>query len=209
MNMKKIKIIWIILGFIGCVATANAQSSLTVEASPLYASFKFTDSDGNKLNSEYSGIFTGAYGVGYRLVTAGGFMVNVGAGMRKAGATMVYDEMNYTWDLQYASGKLGVGYMLVKDNVSPYLSVSGYYGYLVRGFQTINNEDFNIVKSESVNTSDYGILVSPGIQLSVSENLATFIEFNYLMGFANLEKDESQKSTNYAYGLTLGLSFSF
>ena len=207
--MKKIKIIWIILGFIGFSTTVNAQSSLIMEASPLYASFKFADSEGNKLNSEYSGIFTGAYGLGYRLVTDGGFMLNVGAGMRKAGATMVYDEMNYTWDLQYASGKLGAGYMLVNDNVSPYLTVGGYYGYLVRGFQTINNEDFNIKKSESVNTSDYGILISPGIQLTVSEKFATFIEFNYLMGFANLEKDESQKSTNYAYGLTLGLCYSF
>jgi len=207
--MKKIRIIWIMLGFIGYAATAEAQSSLIVEASPLYASFKFLDSQDNKLNSEYSGIFTGGYGLGYRLVTDGGFLLDVTAGVRKAGATSVVDEMNYTWDLQYANGQLGVGYMLVKDRFSPYLSVSGYYGYLLRAFQTINNEDFNIKESESINTSDYGIVISPGLQITLSDAISTFFEFNYRMGLANLEKDEGQKSGNFAYGLTFGLSFSF
>ena len=62
--MKKIKIIWLILGFTGFVTTVNAQSSLTVKASPLYASIKFTDSQDNKLNSEYSGIFPAAIAQG-------------------------------------------------------------------------------------------------------------------------------------------------
>jgi len=207
--MKKITIIWLLLGFTGFVTLVDAQSSLKVQASPLYASFKFFDSQDNKLNNEYSGTFTGAYGVGYRLVTEIGFMLNVDIGLRKAGATMVYDEMNYTWDLQYADGKLGVGYMLVKDIVSPYLNVSGYYGYLLRGFQTINNEEFNIKESESISTSDYGIAISPGIQITLSDAISTFFEFNYLMGLKNLEVDEGQKANNIAYGLTLGFSFYF
>ncbi len=207
--MKKISILLIMLVIVSYTATIHAQSSLTVKASPLYASFKFTDSQGTKLNSEYSGIFTGGYGLGYRLVTEGGFMVNVGAGIRKAGATMVYDEMNYTWDLQYAEGRLGVGYMLVSGDIGPYLDVAGYYGYLLRGFQTINNEDFNVKESESINNSDYGIVISPGVQIKLSYEIRTFIEFNYLMGLANMEKDESQKSKNVGYGLTFGFAFAF
>lgn len=207
--MKKILFIGLILGFTGFATILSAQSSLTVKASPMYTSLKFTDSDGNKLNSEYSGIFTGGYSAGYRLVTESGFMVNVGAGIRKAGATMVYDEMNYTWDLQYAEGRLGVGYILMSNDVAPYLDVSGYYGYLLRGFQTINNEDFNIKESESINNSDYGIVISPGVQIKLTYEIRTFIEFNYLMGFANMEKDESQKSKNIGYGLTFGFAFAF
>ena len=207
--MKKIFVIWILLGFISYVAEVNAQSSLTVEASQLYSSFKFTDSQGTKLNSEYSGIFAGGYSFNYRYISDGGFMLNTGIGMRKAGATMVYDEMNYTWNLQYADAKLGAGYMLINERISPYLKVSGYYALMLRGFQTINNEDFNIKESESINTSDYGIIVNPGVQISINYALSTFFEFNYLMGFKNLEKDESQKSRNYACGLTFGLAFSF
>ncbi|MBN2611273.1 MAG: outer membrane beta-barrel protein [Bacteroidales bacterium] len=207
--MKKIRILWILLGCFGLMAEIHAQSGITVEASQLFASFKFTDAEGTNLNGDYSGIFTGAYNVSYRFVSEGGFMLSIGAGMRKAGATMVYDDMNYNWDLQYADGKLGIGYMLKNDFVSPYLKVSGYYGYLLRGFQTINNQHFDIKKSETINTSDFGLIITPGVQITVTDEISTFFEFNYLMGLKNIEKDESQESKNYAYGLTFGLLFSF
>jgi len=209
MTMKKIKIILLLLGSISYVTSVNAQSNLTAEASQLYASFKFTDSQGTDLNTEYSGIFTGAYGFGYRFIADNGIMLNAGIGMRKAGATLEYDAMNYTWNLQYANGRLGLGYMLKKDVISPYLNVSGYYAYMLRGFQTINNENFNIKNSESLNITDYGIFITPGVQFTLSDEVSSFVEFNYLMGLQNLEKDEGQEATNFAYGLTVGLSFSF
>jgi len=205
--MKKIKIICLLLGFISYAATVGAQSSLTMEASQLYASFKFTDSQGSELNTEYSGIFTGAYGVGYRFITESGIMLRGGLGMRKAGATLVYDDINYSWNLQYADAKLGVGYMLKKDRISPYLSVSGYYAYLLRGYQTINNEDFNMKTAESLNEMDYGVFITPGVHITLSDAVSSFLELNYMMGLQNIEKDEGQDATNLAYGVTLGLSF--
>lgn len=206
--MKKLKSLIILLVFAGFATSLNAQSGLTLEASQLFTSFKFTDSRGNDLSSEYTGIFTGAYNLGYRYVSAGGMMVSGGLGMHNTGSTLVYDAMNYMWDLKYASGRLGVGYMLQTDRVSPYLNVSGYYAYLLRGYQTINNEHFDITSMEVINTMDYGLYVSPGVQLRLSEAVSTFLEFNYLMGLANLETDDGQESTNMAYGLTLGLSLS-
>ncbi len=207
--MKKITIGWLIIVCCGYLTTVKGQSTLTTEATPLYASFKFTDSEENKSNKDYAGIFTGGYGIGYRLITNGGFVLNADIGMRSAGATMVYDDMNYSWKLQYANAKLGIGYMLLNEKVSPYLIASGYFGYLVSGYQTINNEDFNIKKSDAISSTDYGIVVMPGIQINVSDEISVYFEFNYLMGLKNLEKDENQKSSNYAYGLTLGLSFAF
>jgi len=52
--------------------------------------------------------------------------------------------MNYTWDLQYASGRLGIWIFLKDDVVSPYLNVSGYYAFMLSGQQTINNEHHNV-----------------------------------------------------------------
>ncbi len=72
--MKKLKIICVLFVSIFCyVNTLNAQSSLTAEVSQLYTTFKFIDSKGNDLSSDYSGILTGTYGVGYRYVSYGGF----------------------------------------------------------------------------------------------------------------------------------------
>lgn len=207
--MKRILIVIAFLGLISGMTTINAQSGLSLEASQLYTSFKFTDSQENTLNSEYSGIFTGAYGLGYRYILGNGLMVRASLGIRNAGATMVYDNTNYTWDLKYADFKLGGGYMLKKDRISPYLNVSGYYGFMLSGYQTINNEDFDIKKSESMQTTDYGVCITPGIEISFTGALSSFVELNYIMGLQNLEKDDAQKSTNIAYGLSVGLSFYF
>ncbi|MFA6403735.1 MAG: outer membrane beta-barrel protein [Salinivirgaceae bacterium] len=207
--MKKIKTIGLILGFISFVTAVNAQSSITIEASPLYTSFKFDDSRGTALNNEYSGILTGGYGLGYRFDANNGLMIRAGLGMRHAGATLIYDDMNYRWDMQYADVKLGGGYMLKTGSINPYLNVSGYYSYMISGFQTINNEEFDIKNSKSLNEMDYGVYFTPGVQFIFSSAVSSFVEFNYMMGLQNLEMDEGQKSTNVAYGLTLGLSFSF
>ena len=206
--MKKLKSLIILLVCAGFSISLNAQSGLTLEASQLLTSFKFTDSRGNDLSNEYSGIFTGAYNLGYRHVTAGGIMVSGGLGMRNGGSTLVYDAMNYRWDLKYAVGRLGLGYMYQAGRLSPYLNVSGYFAYMLRGFQTINNEHFNITSMEVINEMDYGLYISPGVQLRLSDAVSTYMEVNYLMGLANLEKFEGQESKNMSYGLTLGLSLS-
>ncbi|MFH2142391.1 MAG: outer membrane beta-barrel protein [Bacteroidota bacterium] len=206
--MKKMKQFLLLACFIACIVIVNAQSSLTIDASQLYASFKFNDSQGNKLNSEYSGVFTGAYGVGYRYVTDFGLIIKQGIGMRNAGASLVYDDMNYSWKLQYADSKLGFGYIYIMDRINPYFVASGYFAYLLRGIQIINNENFNITESGLLNKMDYGVIFTPGVEFKLSDYVSSYLEFNYLWGLNNVEMDEGQKATNFAYGLTLGLSFS-
>ena len=207
--MKNLNKFWIILGFIVYGTTVKAQSGIAVDASQMYANFKFTDSQGTKLNGEYSGVFASGYGVSYRLATEGGFMMTVRAGMRKTGSTLLYENMSYKWDLQYADGRLGLGYMFPEGEIKPYLTIAGYYSYLLRGFQTINNENFDVRKSEQVNNMDYGVIASPGVQFELSKVSSAFIEFNYLMGLCNIDKDESQIATNLGYGLTFGVQYKF
>lgn len=205
--MKIIKQIVLLASVMALSAPLYAQSSLSAEVSQAYTSFLFTDSDGHQLNKEYLGIFNGAYGFGYRYVTDGGFMVRPVIGMRKAGASLVYDDMNYSWDLQYADLKAGLGYMYRFEKVYPYLVASWYTSYMLRGFQTLNNEDFNITEADLLKRWDYGLVISPGVELKLSDAIAGFAEFNYLRGLQNIETDEGQKASNVAYSLTLGLSF--
>ncbi|KAB2871296.1 MAG: PorT family protein [Bacteroidales bacterium] len=207
--MKRIGIFCLLLSLMLYANTGNAQSSLSIEASQLYSTFSFTDSQGTSLNSDYSGIFVGSYGLAYRYNLNNGITLRTGIGMRKAGATMVYDNMNYSWDLQYAEVKLGGGYILKNERISPYITFSGYYAYMLRGYQTINNEDINLMDAGTINETDFGITITPGFQFTFSDKISSFLEFNYRMGLQNLEKDEGQESKNTAYGLTLGLTISF
>lgn len=207
--MKKEKTILLMVLIVGITTVSSAQSGVTVQASQLYTTFKFWDSSDNALNDEYSGIFTGGFGLGYRYLTTAGVFADAGFGINKAGATMVYDDSNYRWDLHYAGLKIGGGYMLQSGLINPYLSLSGYFSFLLTGFQTINNEDFDIKESGTIKKNDFGLIITPGVQLAVSDNVSATAGLNYIMGLQNLEYDEGQTAKNSGFGLTLGLTFIF
>lgn len=205
---SKFKIVLFLLCAIACKNDFFAQSSMTIDASQVMANFKFADSEGSR-DKVYNPIFTSAYSLGYRFSTESGLMFKAGLGMRKAGSTLVYDASNYTWDFQYADVKLGLGYMYNKpERFKPYISVSGYFAYLLKANQTINNENFDILKSESINKMDFGVFITPGLNFKLNDYISAYTEFNYMMGLANLETStDGQKSNNSGMSLSLGLSF--
>lgn len=205
-SILTIKLFVFALGLSFLAGNVKAQSSLTIDASQAYTNFSFTDSQGNQ-EKIYDGNFSGFYSVGYQY--SQNLLLRGNIGMRKAGATTVIDESNYSWDFQYFDVKLGVGYMYGESRFRPYLLVSPYYAFLVKANQTIDNEDFDIKELNVINNNDYGVFVSPGVQFTVSEFISAYSQFNYMRGLQNLEGGEStQESHNIGYSLTLGLSFS-
>lgn len=200
------KILFLLTGMFIASTQVIAQSSVTIEASQVISTFKYIDSDGTR-DKSYSGIYSGAYGLGYRYVSEAGLLVRAGLGMRKGGATMVYDNTNYTWNLQYADVKAGIGYMYNKKQFKPYLSASGYYAILLKANQSLNNENFDIKNSKSLKKNDFGIFITPGLQFKASDAVSVYAEFNYMMGLQNLEVDSGQKSYNRAYSFSLGVAF--
>lgn len=183
-----------------------AQSSITIDASQVVSTFKFTDSAGVQ-DKSYSPIYSGAYSLGYRYESEEGLLIRAGLGMRKAGATMDYDNINYTWNLQYADVKVGVGYIYNKVRLQPYLSASPYYAMLLKANQSLNNENFDIINSKSLQKNDYGVFITPGLQFKASDAISVYTEFNYMMGLRNLETSSGQKSYNRAYSFSLGVAF--
>jgi len=196
---------------------ANAQSSITIEASQMITNFAFQNSEGLQENSyfilnsenEYKPVYSGSYHVGYAYMFDMGLFIKANVGMRKGGATMVYDNNNYRWDLKYGQGRLGFGYALDLGLFAPYLGVYGYYAQLLKANQTINNEDFDIINNGEIESNDYGVYVSPGVQINASDYMSVFLEISYLMGLQNIEssQDEGQEAYNLANAFTLGLSF--
>jgi hypothetical protein len=206
--MKKTIIISVISLFfvLGEARMGFAQSNVTIDASQVVSTFKFTDSTGTQ-DKSYSPVYSGAYSLGYRYASEGGLLIRAGLGMRKAGATMVYDNINYTWNLQYADIKVGAGYIYNKASFQPYLSVSPYYAMLLKANQSLNNENFDIINSKSLQKNDYGVFITPGLQFKASDAISVYTEFNYMMGLRNLETDSGQKSYNRAYSFSLGVAF--
>lgn len=209
-NINKLKFLLFVLGFISSTAVM-AQSSLTLDASQQQTTFQFKNSEGTA-DKSYLPIYTGAYSLGYRLVTEGGIMARVSVGMRNTGATMIYDDASYIWNLQYADAKLGMGYMLDLGRVKPYLTVSGYYAYLLKGTQTQNTVNYDLIKAGQLQRTDFGALASPGVSITLSNYISVYTEFSYLMGLKNIEAvpeggTATQEGYNRAYSATLGLAF--
>lgn len=211
MYISRLKVLLFVFGFMSTTA-AMAQSNLTIDASQLVSTFKFQDSQG-AVDTSYSPAYTGAYSLGYRYASEGGLLVRANLGMRNAGATMMYDDVNYLWDLQYADIKLGAGYMLNTMRFKPYLTVSGYYAYLLKANQTQGSTNYDLIKAEDLKRPDFGIVASPGVQVLLSEFISVYSEFSYIMGLQNIEREAAegsssvQKGYNRAYALTLGLAF--
>ena len=207
-------------------ATSKAQSRLFMSASQQITSFRFVDSEGI-LDKNYAPVYNGAYSVGYSYEFDFGLFLKGNTGMRKGGATMVYDAANYQWDLQFLNTQIGVGYQYPLGMFSPYISVSAYYGYLLKANQRINNEDYDIIDSKSMIRHDVGIIFSPGVNVNVTEAIRVFGEISFLRGLQNVEAESEGKttlsyllgtknlssditgqvSTNVAYQFTVGLSF--
>jgi hypothetical protein len=206
--MKRIVLIIIAMNLMIFGRELKAQSALSLEASQMYSSFNYVDAGGKTMSKEYNGIFTGSYHISYRYMTDFGLFVKPGIGFRNSGATLVYDDMNYSWKMKYSDFRLGIGYLYKIKRINPYLMFSGYFGYLLNGVQTLNNEDFDIVESEIFNKTDYGIMITPGVEFEINDQISTFAEFNYMLGLKNIERDTDQKTKNFSAGLTLGLLFS-
>ena len=87
MYIKTIRSYTLISCFMAMVSIAFAQPEFTAEVTQLLPSFKFKDSEGRKLNSEYQSLITGAYGIGLRYIFESGIYLRGGVGLRNAGAT--------------------------------------------------------------------------------------------------------------------------
>jgi hypothetical protein len=200
---KKLYFAFIIL-IISLSIHCNAQSFITIDGSQVFSNLKFTNSNGQK-DKSYSNIITGGYSIGYRIYKKGLF-ARLNVGMRKGGATMVYNNSNITWGLQYCDVRLGVGYELDKWRIKPYVSASGYYSFLLKATQSMDGLNYDIKKNKSVKSSDYGVLLVPGIKVFISDYISIYSEFSYLIGLQNLETNTKQKLNNTGYSISLGIA---
>lgn len=202
------KIIFTISLLIISLTAINAQeSAFTIDASQFMSSFSFKDSESAKQNQYYNPIISGGYGIGYTYSLNENIFLRGGIGMRNGGSSLIYDEMNYSWELKYLDLKVGGGYEYNIGKFSPYVALSFYYGYMLRGIQVLNNEELNITESGLLKRSDFGLIATPGIKFEISKDISTYFEFNYLTGLINIEEDPSQNAKNQSYALTLGLAF--
>ena len=192
--------------FMGCVQSVFGQSSITSEASLNVTNFRFVDAAG-MTDEGYTSNITGGFAFGYRYTLDFGLYFHAKMGMRNGGATYVYDEENYSWDLLYMDNRLGLGYEYFFDKWGLSVAMDGYLGYLFKANQRINNENYDIKQSGSLNPIDGGMVFALGGSYALNDLISIHLHLNYLLGLTNIETDNAQTTNNRMYGATLGLQF--
>lgn len=190
------------------------QPTLTFDAGQVFSTFKFIDSKGNKLK-EFTHNRGFGFSLGYRYPLPNGLFIRINTGLRKAGASMIYEGSNVNWNIQYADANIGLGYMYPKSyspfkgwegGIKPYFSISPYWGYMLKGNQLIGVFNYDIKEIKSMKATDVGLFFSPGLKLSVSKSIAFYTEYKYILGLKNLETTTDKKSYNRGWTINLGVA---
>jgi len=182
-----------------------AQSNITFDGGQTFSTYKFTDDQGNAVKG-FSNNITGCFSLGYQYIANNGLFLRTNVGMRKGGASLVVDETNINWNIQYADADIGLGYMLNKWRIKPYLSASPYFAYMLKGEQTMGQDNYDIKKNKSMTPTDYGLYISPGFKIALSNFISFYAEYKQILGLQNLENSTNQKSFNRGFSINLGVS---
>ena len=94
--------------------------------------------------------------------------------------------------------------MLNKWRLKPYIMLTPYYSFLTKAYQTVNTQNYDMVKNKTIKNSDYGVNGSFGIKVTLSDLFSIYAEGSYLYGLQNNEVNTKQKLYNRAYFITLG-----
>lgn len=182
----------------------QAQHSLLLEAGQNRTEFFFYDSNDQR-DTSYDAAYSGSWALGYSYAFDMGVYITTKLGMRGAGASYVYDDFRYRWNLQYGEYRLGVGYRYPLKALALRLQTEGYLSYLLSAEQRLHNLDRDMIAAGTFVRRDYGVMVSPGLEYGLTDNLDLYADAAYMFGLANIEAEEGQTTHNRLLGLNLGV----
>lgn len=187
-----------------CSQPLIGQSILNLDFGQNFTNYKFIDEEGKEDNS-FSSNFGNSLNVGYTYKLKEGVFFSSKIGFRQAGASYIYDDFNYQWKLNYSEFRLGVGYEYEMGSLSAHFSTQGYAGYLFKAEQRLHNKERDMLADETIEELDFGLFFTPGFSYKINEKLKIGLEFNYMLGLYNIEKNKEQETYNTLMGSNISL----
>ncbi|MES2286880.1 MAG: outer membrane beta-barrel protein [Bacteroidota bacterium] len=188
-----------------------AQHYVNLEGAQVYSTFKFSSkiSDKDQIftdNPAYARTVVSAFGLVYEYEHSNGLFVLGGVGMRKAGSSLVFNNIDYIWKMQYVDVKAGIGYQFNKWRIKPYAAVAPYYASLLNANQTVGQKSYDIKAGKFIKKYDLGFFLAIGFKATISKQISIFTEYNYILGLKNIETTADQYLYNRGFSIKVGLS---
>lgn len=205
MNMNYYKHLFTLLLTLIVTVTSFGQNHLLLSSGQNMTNFLFKDDQGTK-DTSYNANFSSSFNLGYAFSLEQGVYFSTKLGLRRAGASYVYDDFNYNWNIMYSEYRLGVGYMYGFGKLNVHLSTEGYVAYALTANQRLFDVNRDMIAAGTIERLDYGLFASPGVGYNITESVTAELDLNYMYGLGNLETNTTQTSQNTLYGLSVGLN---
>ncbi len=190
---------------------STGQSFLNLEGAQTFSTFKFssnasTDNATSSSNQNYTRITGNAFSLVFQQVNPNGLYEVIGIGLRQSGSELVFKNVDYIWNMQYADFRAGLGYQFNKWRIKPFGSFAPYYAYLMDGKQSMGLLKYDIKMNKAIKNFDLGFFFSLGFKIAISKQISIFSEYNYVLGLKNIETTKDQSLQNRGFSIRLGLS---
>lgn len=205
--MKKIILFYFAIGI---TTFASAQDNVSIYFAQTFATFKYTDSQGNS-DPNMRSQFRSSYGVNYSKVFRSGFFMRPEIGFKNVGAVSDLYSQKIDWSLHYFDFNLGFGYVKRFGGVAPYIGIAPYMSYLYDAIQTVGTDQYDLLADKGIKKNDYGFNLFGGVKYLFTEAVSVFGEVRSTTGLMQLETNsdsgKNQKLYNQAFSFHLGISF--
>lgn len=182
--------------------------SLGVYAGPTYSSFSFINSEGANQSETYE----------YTELKTLGFLLNIQKSkhifrpsiqLRQGGSKATIQNTPMSWKLNYIDFQTAYLYELLKNQfISLKLGVGVYAGYLAGGEQTIGTTAYSVNEEKMFSPLDFGVNGMLNTQISITQSMNFFVEYQIGLGLSQIENDETDQQTkNRFHAFKIGLSF--
>ncbi len=152
------------------------------------------------------------YGVSYQRFMNDLLFIQPAASYINLGAQSTVNNQKVEWDFHYIGASIGAGIGRTRKFIhsdfilKPYGLLSLYSQYAYKADQTVGEQYFNLLDDNQFRNYDAGFILTGGLMIDFSDNMALTAEYKYMRSLINLEKENpDQKMRNVASSVVFGL----
>ena len=198
--------------FMGAFITQAQDKScninfINLESGINLSQFDFSDSEITAFkNGSFSPSQHQALSLGFNL--KGDLDLVLGAAYDKyqvIGKSIDMTSSHLSYDLNYVSASLGLGYSLpVQDKVSLLLSGGMAYNYLLSGFQNMGSSSYDLADSDFEDNT-YSYSIGTGILYQMTDATGIYLKYDWSKTLNMEDANDSYKLASYVY--SVGIRF--
>jgi hypothetical protein len=199
--------------FVSFISFSQKYSSIYFVGGKSFSTFNYSNASGDK-DVTLEPVSKNNIGFDF-FINNNRSMIRAELMLRQAGAKATYNGIPVRWDLNYSDFALDYFINLFKSRNSKgtFTFAPGFgfsMGYLLNGYQYINDFKYNLVEKEAFNKTDYMVRGMIHFRTNIAKSFFITAEYRAATSIKQIERADSKESTkNIHQGLIFGVGLRF